>query len=234
MTKEMKLNGNGFSEYQSENGLIAWIDVLGVERLSKQRLLDLFKIFPDLGSIVASTKQGDGTHKRNVLANTLTIGDAICIAQRDDLPHAREAVAAVALYVSVNLYNQGFPNRGFITSGELKTGISHGETPYIIGSGVVRAVRHESKLKVAGLAIDQALNEEALTWRLPDGLDRFYFTGRLGEYTFLSGNDHLVSWKKYVDEHYSEHSYLAAAKILTDSSSTWIKGNESYMAEKDY
>ena len=207
--------GDVFSESVIDDGLCAWIDILGTKStdFSPQFVRRLL----DLAAIMSSHKANIGPSDRyqfvsNALVNTVVIGDAICISQKKEdasFPSFRSAVPLVASFCSWNLFKAGLPHRGAIAKGSLFSG-SHLGTRYISGYAFIEAVREESKVKAVGLTVAKNLWEECAEWRPPVTEDSFRFIEAFG-LRFLTFQKHWAAWVEFCERNRTKHSYSAAS-----------------------
>ncbi|MEK6578870.1 MAG: hypothetical protein AABZ55_06560 [Bdellovibrionota bacterium] len=156
------------TSFESEKGLIVWIDVLGTSKMkSTHDMKGLTLFLSAIASIVSGIIEKPTKRKPN-LPNAIVVGDAICIAQSADNMEARESVVSSAIAVSTSLFGHGLSHRGVIVEGGVSCGPAYSSTPtfeYITGLGVLEAVKAERELKVVGLKIDGKLNSEIEKWK---------------------------------------------------------------------
>jgi hypothetical protein len=207
--------GDVFSESVIDDGLCAWIDILGTKStdFSPQFVRRLL----DLAAIMSSNKANLGPSDKyqfvsNARVNTVVIGDAICIAQKtisEPASHWRSSVPLVASFCSWSLFRAGLPHRGAIARGSLFSG-NHMNTRYISGGAVIEAVREESKVKAVGLTVAKNLWEECAEWRPPATEDSFRFIDAFG-LRFLTFQKQWVAWVEFCERNRTNHPYSAAS-----------------------
>lgn len=217
MSNDLEIIADGFSEVTLENGICAWIDVLGTkasgfDRSRVEKLLDTATIVSSKGEL---GKDGKYYAVSNALANITVVSDAICVSQKvpdEDYMFARDGVSLVATFISNNLFMQGVSHRGAIAQGSLDVGSRHG-IRFTTGSAVVAAIQAEAGVKTTGLVVCSDLWTEALHWRVPSAEDPYIFHDVFG-HKYITFKDHEKNWKDFCEKNKHVHAYIAASLAI--------------------
>lgn len=149
-----------FDSYSLNDGMIAWIDLLGVRSATHQQIVTAVKKLLELaaecsanGPIVGGVMVGT---PQSVLQFSL-VGDALILVEKNQ--PSTPAASKLALIwrvceLSSKLFENGLVHRGAVTFGSVDCFTVDGAN-VITGKGVVRAVGLESSIKCTGLFFDE-------------------------------------------------------------------------------
>jgi hypothetical protein len=149
-----------FEDYTLEDGMIAWIDLLGVRSASHQEIVQAVRQvllvaaeFSATGPIVGGTMHGT---PQSALQYAL-VGDALILVEKNQ-PNTPAASKLALIWrvseLSARLFDLGYVHRGAITFGPVECFKDDGVN-VITGKGVVRAAGLEASIKCTGLFFDE-------------------------------------------------------------------------------
>ncbi len=225
MAKE--LGGNIVNEnrvlqkFTTTNGLVGWIDILNVRKMSPERRAKLYEILSSFlpGYSINHFQSEDYTESINE-TNALIVGDAVRITQSNATIGSRLFVLHVVLRLSEYLFNEGFAHRGSIVYGPYEADHPENGLPFITGDAIIRAVEIEENLKLCAIEVEQGAF--GLCKSLKDKLGDLMWTRSLyGGRNFISRTSHFLKWKKFAAANENTHVYSARAKLLTDDQTLW-------------
>lgn len=149
-----------FDDYKLDDGMIAWIDILGVRSATHSQIISAVRTALDLaaecsatGPIINGTLIGT---PQSALQFSL-VGDALVLVEKH-LPNTPAASKLALVWriceLSSKLFQNDLVHRGAVTFGPVECFKSEG-VHVITGKGVVRAVALESSIKCTGLFFDE-------------------------------------------------------------------------------
>ena len=221
-----------FDDYSLDNGMIAWIDILGVRSATHQQIvtavkkvLDLAAEFSATGPIVNGVMYGT---PQSALQYAL-VGDALVLVEKNqpDTPAASKlALVWRICELSARLFDEGLIHRGAVTFGAVECFKADG-VHVITGSGVVRAVALESSIKCTGLFFDEKCvpilqerqtqlarrNQVEIVFKrnLPSCL--WFFAARYMSGIVFAGNGGYQSWNQALIQA-RPHKYIKRSKRI--------------------
>lgn len=158
-----------FESFDKNDTILAWIDILGVQRMNHQTIKsvvkDALEVAAECSSVGPIVSLG-GPPNCDVLIGTpqsvaqyTLVGDALLLVEKDS-PET-QAAATLGFIDRVCLASRilnelGYPHKGIITRGSVYCDRID-DTSLITGSGVVKAYHLESNLNAAGLFYDESL-----------------------------------------------------------------------------
>lgn len=220
-----------FDDYSLEDGMIAWIDLLGVRSATHNEIVAAVKKVLELAAEFSSTGAiwEDGTMvgtPQSALQFSL-VGDALILVEKNmpDTPAAPKLSLIWRICgLSEKLFENGLIHRGAVTFGQVdcfKVDGAH----VITGKGVVRAVALESTIKGTGLFFDEKcipifqvrkaqLVRKALVIYKED-LPKFFwfFMARQLSGVLVAPNSGLNSWEAAM-KIAKPHKYISKSKKL--------------------
>lgn len=213
------LVGDVFDEASLEDGVCGWIDLLGTtargfSRREVEKLIDMACVVSSHGF---TDDRGQYNAFANAQANVTLVGDALCISQKDPQKLekvARDATALITLFISMNLFQLGWPHRGAIAKGSLECGSRNG-VRFTSGTAVLNAIGLEKTLKTTGVVIADNLLAEAKTWTVPPSERPFKLLNAFSTF-YLTSDDHEKAWRSFCDEKKSQHPYIYASLNILD------------------
>lgn len=220
-----------FDDYTLENGMVAWIDILGVRSASHQEIVSAVKKVLELAAEFSATGPifDDGVFvgtPQSAMQFSL-VGDALILVEKN-LP-ATPAASKLALIwrvcrLSMRLFENGLLHRGVVTFGPIDCFKNEG-VHVITGKGVVRAAALESTIKCSGLFFDEKCipileeRQQQLTRQakvvFKNSLPRlfWFFTARHLSGVLVGSNGGLKIWADAL-EIARPHKYVTKSKKL--------------------
>jgi hypothetical protein len=214
------------SPFKTSDGLIAVVDVLGVSDMPTERREVLYESLAQFGSEFAKNYfQANGKEFPVNETNALMVGDALCFAQSSGGKGSQLFVVHSAITLSRFLFASGFPHRGYITRGSYRADHPDRGLPFIVGQGVVDVFKNESKMKIVGIGAGMEAMKTIPGFRGEIGNLYWTKSQNFGPDGFhmISSDLHFSHWKKFCDEKYQSHPYVASAKAIVDQGLLWEK-----------
>lgn len=212
------------TRFSTENGLVGWVDILGVRDMARDRRELLYESLSAFGAQFAVNYfKASGQDFPVNETNALMVGDALLFVQSSEAPGSRLFVIHSVLSLSKDLFSAGFPHRGYITQGSYRADHPDRGLPFITGEAVIDAVSKEQSLKLTGIATDENVMPTIKGLRGQAGHLYWTKSSLLGKpgYYLISSNLHMSRWKPFCNDRFSEHSYIAAAKAIVDQEDLW-------------
>lgn len=148
---------DGFEDFNADDALVVWLDLLGTSNLSHEvlgaRIKALIEKIKEVSATGPVFDDGAFIGTPNTALQYSVIGDAVAMTQkhRPDTPYASQLGLLVrTIQLSTFLFQQGIPHRAVVVRGSVKC-IGDENAKIITGSAVVRAVHLEKRIKALGI-----------------------------------------------------------------------------------
>lgn len=221
-----------FDDYTLDNGMIAWIDILGVRSANHQQIVDAVRKVLALAAEYSATGPifEDGVFAgtpQSALQFSL-VGDALILVEKNQ-PETPAASKLALIWrvcdLSTKLFESGLLHRGAITFGPVECFKEDG-VHVITGKGVVRAATLESSIKCSGLFFDEKCipileeRQKQLTRQATVVFKKdlpkcfWFFTAKYLSGVLVATRGGLEAWEESLQKA-TPHKYVSKSKKMT-------------------